>query len=58
MSNILLMRLRLFWTIAQNDLFSLTSSMLQEADLCSVTIWQESLIVGLAENHRKTAKEV
>gem|GEM_PF-4917097 len=41
MSNILLMRLRLFWTIAQNDLFSLTSSMLQEADLCSVTIWQK-----------------
>lgn len=58
MSNILLIRLRSFCAIAQNDLFILTSSMLQEADLCPVTVWQEYLIVALAKNHRKTTKEV
>jgi DNA-binding transcriptional LysR family regulator len=32
--------------------FHLMPSMLQESDLCSVTIWQESLIAALPENHR------
>lgn len=32
--------------------FHLMSSMLQESDLCSVTIWQESLIAALPEKHR------
>lgn len=31
--------------------FHLTSSMLQETDLCSMTIWHDSLIVALPEAH-------
>ncbi|EGK88080.1 LOW QUALITY PROTEIN: transcriptional regulator, LysR family [Microcoleus vaginatus FGP-2] len=31
--------------------FHLMSSMVQESDLCSVTIWQEPLIAALPENH-------
>ncbi len=32
--------------------FHLMSSMVQESDLCSVIIWEETLIVALPENHR------